>query len=658
MSRRGEVFERGEERFFFRVRLTSSMRPEFRLHAATTLAEAEEIGAWMASLVDTLVEHDRAPLARNVIKQAAACRTKKGRRVVEEAVRGICDGSLIPKSTTFRQFATRWVEGDLHRIYPDHVRAKDSKDDASRLKLYIYPLIGDLPLSAFEPSVGGLAHCERVMAKIPDELERSTRRHVAQILNRVLGLAVYPARLLTANPLPKGFLPKVGKRVAKTFLYPDEGRLLSTSERVPEMQRLAFGVLAREGMRVSELVQSDWWQWDLARGTFTLDENKTDDPRMWALLPDVVRAVKFWKHRGPTGRSSGPFAGLKEHHLARLLRAGLKAAGVKREELFMTTEARHQLRAHDLRATFITLALAANRSEQWVADRTGHKSSSMIQRYRRPARTAAELGLGEMGDLAVELGWDHAGPHVPPCDGAPECTCARLLGAVTSDGGSGPASREFVAAVTHALDKEPALYDELTRVDLSADTERDLEDPEPSSLRVGGSMGGSAEEEAEEAALTTQDDSEARIGFEPTYNGFAIPSSGLRGRETQGNKASSGPLGSPQTSDPPSAPHPEHPFSGEGSDQPRSIRCQGSEDVSCTLCGVTESHAWALVSGQDGGTVRVCGQCYGAPDCDDVQPPVAPPSAFTRRRPPPFELELATGVLLGLAASRGIEVSP
>jgi hypothetical protein len=61
---------------------------------------------------------------------------------------------------------------------------------------------------------------------------------------------------------------------------------------------------------------------------------------------------------------------------------------------------------HDLRATFVTLALAVGRSEAWVADRIGHRSSVMINRYRRAARTAQELGLGELLPLAEALGLD------------------------------------------------------------------------------------------------------------------------------------------------------------------------------------------------------------------------------------------------------------
>jgi integrase len=51
---------------------------------------------------------------------------------------------------------------------------------------------------------------------------------------------------------------------------------------------------------------------------------------------------------------------------------------------------------HDSRATFITIALANGKTEQWVTDRTGHKSSQMVARYAGQARTFVELGLGTL----------------------------------------------------------------------------------------------------------------------------------------------------------------------------------------------------------------------------------------------------------------------
>jgi integrase len=81
------------------------------------------------------------------------------------------------------------------------------------------------------------------------------------------------------------------------------------------------------------------------------------------------------------------------------LREGLKQAGVTRAQLFEQSGKRIRLRAHDLRATFITLALMNAQTEDWVRTRTGHKTSQMIARYRREAATAEELGLGRLRPL-------------------------------------------------------------------------------------------------------------------------------------------------------------------------------------------------------------------------------------------------------------------
>jgi integrase len=53
------------------------------------------------------------------------------------------------------------------------------------------------------------------------------------------------------------------------------------------------------------------------------------------------------------------------------------------------------IRVHDLRGTFVTVSLANGKSESWISDRTGHRSSLMIARYKRMARTLDELHAGE-----------------------------------------------------------------------------------------------------------------------------------------------------------------------------------------------------------------------------------------------------------------------
>jgi integrase len=250
------------------------------------------------------------------------------------------------------------------------------------------------------------------MQKLPgvDVLSRDSRRHIAQLVHRLLSLAVYPLMLLPAHPLPRGWLPRGGSAKAKSYLYPAEDEQLMRCTSVPLLTRLYYGFLAREGLRASEARELAVRDVDLERGSCSLDANKTDDPRTWALSPGVVVALRRYLERfRPTaapedllfmdpGKRRPP-----GDNLARALRRDLLRAGVKRSQLFVDNSERKQIRGHDLRATFVTIFLAAGQTETWVADRTGHKSTQMIARYRRLARTHAELHLGELKPLVAVL---------------------------------------------------------------------------------------------------------------------------------------------------------------------------------------------------------------------------------------------------------------
>jgi hypothetical protein len=223
-------------------------------------------------------------------------------------------------------------------------------------------------------------------------------------------------RLIKVSPIPRGFLPKLGPGKAKGWLYPSEDRTLLASPAVPLAWRVLYGFLHREGPRFSEAAALDLADVDLERGAVKLDENKTDDPRAWALSPGVAPTLAAWiAHREKaTGKRLARTAPLFVDEkgarvtgdgidLAKQFRAHLGAAGIDRAELFERTASRVHIRLHDTRATFVTISLANGRSETWVADRTGHRSSTMINKYRRAARTAEELGLGELARLDAAI---------------------------------------------------------------------------------------------------------------------------------------------------------------------------------------------------------------------------------------------------------------
>lgn len=127
----------------------------------------------------------------------------------------------------------------------------------------------------------------------------------------------------------------------------------------------------------------------------------------------TAEALRRWKTICPSTTYVLPAAAVPGHRkgdrpmytdkLAEQLRNDLKASGVTRAKLFEASTHRMRLRAHDLRGTFVTLALANGRTEAWVATRTGHGSTQMISLYKSEAMTAEELNLGQLSPLHLAI---------------------------------------------------------------------------------------------------------------------------------------------------------------------------------------------------------------------------------------------------------------
>lgn len=391
VRRIGSWTKRGAH-YYARVRLGANRRIEPRMTGVTDDAAADERAGQIAKVADMLVGARRAFDVKEFARNIGACTTEKQVRPFIRAAEMLVAQASAPAygAVTFGEFALRWTSGQLHLDFPDHVAAKQSEGDENILKNRIRPIVGDVPLVAFT-----LEDAERVMRALPapPEISRAYRRAVAQVVHRVLSLAVFPGRIINANPLPRGWLPKLGRPKAKSFLYPKEEAALLANVAIDVRYRMLIGFLTREGCRKNEARSMTWDDFDLENGTVTLDRNKTDAPRSWPLDPGVLEAMKLWKAKhGKTG----PFDGLDVGHLGALMREWLKASGVTRPQLFQATDQRLHFRAHDTRSTFVTLSLAADRSEAWIMRRTAHRSSAMIARYNVAAANAKELGLGPL----------------------------------------------------------------------------------------------------------------------------------------------------------------------------------------------------------------------------------------------------------------------
>ncbi len=431
-------------RYFAQVPLGGGAKIARAVPSATSLDEARARARFATELCGALTKAGHVDLHAKIVELVCDAADHSRLDAIAAKVAGLCGGELVRVPTvgaspgraeTFEAFARRWTEGDLHRLYPDHVRPLGddcAKDYRFKLRTYINPTLGPVPVAKVT-----LDQALEVMRKLPADLGPDSRRHVAKIVRRVLQLAVFPARLIDQLPLPKGFLPKAGAPKARGMLTRDtEARLLAGAGpggavAVDVETRLLFGVLAREGMRKEEAATLEWsdargpnargWV-DLERGWVYLDQHKTHEamgPKDWPLDPGVVAALARWRKGGPKSRYVFPSPTdsgrpLDVEHLADALREAVCAVGLDKAhpELLENTARRKNLVAHDLRAVFVTLALAQGRGEGWITRRTGHTSSA-FNRYRRAAANLAEgsaVALVPLHEAIPELAGDSTSP--------------------------------------------------------------------------------------------------------------------------------------------------------------------------------------------------------------------------------------------------------
>jgi integrase len=388
-------------------------RRMFTLAGVTAKAEADARDLEIKAAVRALRRSKHAGKAEHVAEWLADAATPEALSDAREAYRDMVGAVALvsvaaetQKERTVRQQGEAWTTGELARAYPAAIRAKaTATDDAYRLEKHVYPFIGDKALSEVTME-------DRDAILRADTLRERSRRQVDQVLRRVFALAVDPCPILKVSPFASVKLPRKASRKAKSALFPSEvtAILASTGPKFDLARRVLLGFCVTEGGRKGEPESLEWRHLDLRPGVdwIELDVNKTDDPRGWPLDPGTAEGLRRY-HRllGKPAGDTLVFRDVRDWgHLSNHVRAALARVGVTREELTTHNEHRIRLRFHDAtRATFITTALACGKSEAWVTERTGHKSSAQVYEYRRrPTKSAtAATWFASMAESIPEL---------------------------------------------------------------------------------------------------------------------------------------------------------------------------------------------------------------------------------------------------------------
>jgi integrase len=321
---------------------------------------------------------------------------------------------------TTEQFGERWTSGELYRTYGEVRRLKpkaSASHDRNRLRKYVYPYIGTKPISKItEEEIGqafarAFADSEKRRGK---PLRPATKRHIYMVTHRLFDLAIKPGRLRTDNPVSIDFLPGKGSTKLFSFLYPDELLEVLGCEAVPLVRRVYYALASYTGLRKSSLRVFRWSSIDFEDNTILSVKNKTGVPLIFSqsdpLLPGLVTLMTVLRrYREYCGWPDADAFVIpidlecKKDSEAETLRLDLKTAGITRKILFTHSEFVEALRFHDLRATFVTWARRAGKGDGWVADRTGHIGTAMMQRYDRGARSIADLRYKPFPDISLAI---------------------------------------------------------------------------------------------------------------------------------------------------------------------------------------------------------------------------------------------------------------
>lgn len=388
--------------FEIRLRYGKGKRDRFLL-ATLDEAVALEREPRMERMARKLSAAGDGPGALLLLREAAAAAGDAKRFAsVERVVDKVCAeqaqahaAPAVASYSTFRQIAQAWTSGELARDWEDYVAPKDPesrKEDAAVMATFL-PALGDKAVDELTDE-----DIDTARRLIPKGKHPNTRRKYLLRLRTVLRIAV---RLKFADKAPEIVIPRRKPSNLFGYLYPQEEALLIAHTGTPLLYRVLYGYLARNGCRIGETVQLTWDHIDLETGDIHIDKRwtKTKKARRWVLDADVFEALEAWhRHQGCPKGEALVFPGRGNKHITaaavtRRLIGDLKAAGVSRKSILSGGDGISPIRLHDLRASFVTLALRAGRDLKWIMTRTGHETLDVLQQYDRLVRDAEEHHL-------------------------------------------------------------------------------------------------------------------------------------------------------------------------------------------------------------------------------------------------------------------------
>lgn len=283
-------------------------------------------------------------------------------------------------SITLNELATRY----LAQHADQHKKPSSAAEDRRNLRLHVLPALGSRPLQSIKP-----ADVERLKGALGSKPIGANR--VIALLSKMFNLAAQWG-LLPDGENPCRHIKRFAERRRDRFLTADElatlGRVLNefeTSGKADPNIVLAIRLLVLTGCRRDEILNLRWSEVRLDQSQLWLEDSKTGRKAVW-LPVEAVEAL-----RAHPSQQDNPFVirgrkqGSRLQNLERPWQRIRAAAGL------------HDVRLHDLRHTYASVAAAGGLSLPVIGGLLGHRNVATTQRY-------AHLGNSVMNAASAMVG--------------------------------------------------------------------------------------------------------------------------------------------------------------------------------------------------------------------------------------------------------------
>ena len=281
----------------------------------------------------------------------------------------------------------------MRRWLVDHVMAKRKPRTAAEytrlVEKHILPTLGGKKLSQIV-----VQDVEALHARIGRDHKRNAN-HILAVLSSFYGWHAKTTRTKLAHGDPTKGIEKFEEKGRERFLSNDEftriGAALQGATNYSAFARSAIILLILTGGRKQEILKLEWQHVDLERGILFLSDSKTGAKPIVLSGTAIDILNRLPRVEGNPYVFPGGIEGQQYKQLQKVWAGVRKAAGVD------------NVRLHDLRHSFASVAVAANHSLPIIGKQLGHASVKTTERYAHLATDPVRAMTDDVGERVGKL---------------------------------------------------------------------------------------------------------------------------------------------------------------------------------------------------------------------------------------------------------------